>query len=862
MDVGERESWLEADRLFQQLLDLDTAARQDWLEKQALEEGVRARLEHLLACAERPHRLLDAAVFPSADAPQLLASAGAKFSLVGQRIGDWQLCELIGEGGMGTVYRAARVGQDFEQQAAVKLLARTIHGAAARARFQRERRILAQLQHPHIAGLIDAGVAADGTPYLAMTLLHGTRIDQHCQARALSLNARVELVLQVCAAVAYAHRQLVVHRDIKPANILVDASGHATLLDFGIAHLLDVGDAAERTLTRAFTPDYAAPEQSHGDHAPGTAVDVYGLGAVLHRLLAGAPPQRDAHGDPRPASKVAAAQGQAQAASLRGDLDALFACALANDPQERYASVDLLAADLRAWLQRRPLQARRAGACRRMGKFVQRHRAASALALLAALALAAGSVQFALSHRALERHAAELQAVTQFQADMLEQIVPAEVGARLRAALRAALPTQAQAGHAASTAIDGIDYTGLAVDMLDEAILARAADAARTRFADQPRIAAMLLQQVASSYRGLGRFASAGVLQDEVIAKLEQEPGDADRLTLAARREQLKLLRMTGAADGEARHRAVLEAHRYYLGANDLDTQVARAALGQWLMTHGKAAEAEPLLREAVARFDRASGAADADAAAARVNLAFSVSSQGRYAESEPGHRRAVEDAVRVFGPGHEFTLVAINNLAYVLGRTGHDDEAEQLYTEVYAARRQSLGATHPATLVALNNRASALRKRGQAGAALVLQEQAYTGLQAVLGPAHATTLKVGASLAAAHVELRQFEQAASLLTDILARARDAGAPSALVKAQLLLGRCRAGQGRPDEADRIYEQAWQDALQTGRAADQREVASWAARLDQARESGAARHALWLQRERGVAEPLAASATRQ
>ncbi len=289
MDSRQRDEWREADRLFQQLVDLNEPARSQALAESGAGSQVRAKLVLMLNASQREHRLLDD---PNVQLPWLAvlqddSASGNDDPLSGHRIGDWKLVELIGRGGMATVYRGELVGHDYAQQAAVKLLGMALRGPVEQARFRREQRILAQLQHPHIASLIDAGVADDGTPFLAMSLVDGERIDSYCVSHDLDISARVKLVLQVCAAVAYAHRQLVIHRDIKPGNILVDANGHATLLDFGIARLLDADSTGEATVTRAFTPDYAAPEQRGGNQALGTA-----CGCVRARCSAASPADR------------------------------------------------------------------------------------------------------------------------------------------------------------------------------------------------------------------------------------------------------------------------------------------------------------------------------------------------------------------------------------------------------------------------------------------------------------------------------------------------------------------------------------------------------------------------------------------
>lgn len=852
MDERERNQWREADRLFQRLIELDADARQRFLQSDGIGAEVRAKLDQMLESSQRSHRLLDS------DAPGLPWNLAGDMqirdqhdTLPGRRLGDWKLIELIGRGGMAAVYRAERVGQDYQQRAAVKLLGIALHGEAERNRFRRERQILAQLQHPHIASLIDAGVADDGTPFLAMSLVDGERIDHYCDKRDLRIAARVELLLQVCAAASYAHRQLVIHRDIKPGNILVDASGHATLLDFGIARLLETDDTGEQTFTRAFTPDYAAPEQRSGQFVPGTGIDVYGLGAVLHRLLAGAPPRQDGHGDPLPASRIASERGDVQTArALRGDLDAVLAQALASDPQQRYGSVDALAGDLRAWLRHRPLLARRASMATRLGKFVRRNRTACALALLAVLAAAIGLVSFVLSNRALQRRAAELQAVTQFQIDMLQRIVPRDVAIHLHKALTDAIQqTAPDSADKLDPAIAKIDYTGLVIDMLDEAVLRRSLTAVRKRFTDQPRVEGKLLEQVAIDYLDLGRFEQAKPILAEATAVFRKALGEGDPLTLMSLREQLKLVRKMNPPDGEALHRKVLQLHLRYLGADSVDTNRAREALGQWLMQHGKAKAAEPLIREALSAEERIEGTQDANTVATRANLAMDISEQGRDAEAVPLLRQTVVDATRVFGTNGSFTLDIKGNLAHSLNQIGKTREAELLYREVYQARRRMLGAQHPSTLAGLNNLAVQMRRDGSVAEAEPLQRQAYQGLRKLWGAHDARTLHVGLNLARDQVALGKFDAAISLLNELLPDWQERNDRLAISRAQRLLGRSLQGEGKRPEAEHAYEQSWQAAAAIHRADEQHETAQAAVTLDDESSGSAAQRSVWQQRLR-------------
>ena len=300
------------------------------------------------------------------------------------RVGPWRLVERIGEGGMGAVYRAERADGAYARTVAVKVLRPGAGGAALGRRLADELRLLAGLEHPHIARLYDGGVDAEGRAYLVMELVEGVPVTEY--ARGASVEEGVGLILQVCEAVAFAHRRLVVHRDLKPSNVLVAEDdrgrGGVRLLDFGIAAL--VGRAGPA----AVTPAYAAPEQVAGG-AVTTAADVYGVGALLYEVLTGHRPDTGEDGRPAPPSEQADDPDRAR--RLRGDLDAVCLRALAADPDDRYAGVDALAADLRRTLADLPIRARPATLARRLRLFVRRHRVAAVALAAVALAVVGGA---------------------------------------------------------------------------------------------------------------------------------------------------------------------------------------------------------------------------------------------------------------------------------------------------------------------------------------------------------------------------------------------------------------------------------------------------------------------------------------
>ncbi|HEX7770696.1 MAG TPA: protein kinase, partial [Dokdonella sp.] len=384
--------------------------------------ALRAEVEALLAsdaeAASGAVRLMENPTLAREAWQDLVTPASA----IGTLIGPWRVLREIGRGGMGVVYLAERADGQYEQRAALKLMRASGDPAALRRRFLRERQILAKLEHPNVTRLLDGGITPAGEPYFALEYVDGEPLLGHLASRQAGLEERLRLFLDICAAVQFAHRQLVVHCDIKPSNMLVDRDGRARLLDFGIANVLGHETAsALETQLHALTPAYASPEQLRREPVT-TATDVYALGAVLHEMLTGvrAREARAHSTDTQPCLPSATvervhAKGEAADAEalspvparlLRGDLDVIATTALQFDPERRYPTVEALANDVRCHLEGTPIAARPASAAYRFGKFVSRHRIGVALAGLALLALL-GALGTALMQTRKAREQAE-----------------------------------------------------------------------------------------------------------------------------------------------------------------------------------------------------------------------------------------------------------------------------------------------------------------------------------------------------------------------------------------------------------------------------------------------------------------------
>jgi len=393
------EHWAAVKALVGQALDLEPGARMAWLAEQDVPEQVRTEARELVERDARADGFLETPVLQHAGSAEALLAATAPHAQPvvspGQQIGAYQVVRQLGEGGMGTVYLATRSDAAFDKLVAIKVARAGLHHASLAERLEQERRLLATLDHPNIARLIDGGTTTDGLPYAVMEYVDGVPIDEYCRTHALTLEQRLALVRTVCDAVHHAHRNLIVHRDIKTGNVLVTAQGTPKLLDFGIAKLLDA-DTVMQTMTGfgAMTPESASPEQVVGG-AITVATDVYGIGVLAYRLLTDRGPFAAATNPAALVKAICEAEPEAPsrvAPSRRipRDVDSIVRKALRKRPNDRYDSASALAADIDRFLEGRPVSAAPDSFRYRAGRFVSRHRLVVSLASAAVVLALAG----------------------------------------------------------------------------------------------------------------------------------------------------------------------------------------------------------------------------------------------------------------------------------------------------------------------------------------------------------------------------------------------------------------------------------------------------------------------------------------
>ncbi|MBI2397954.1 MAG: serine/threonine protein kinase [Xanthomonadales bacterium] len=654
--------------------------------------------------------------------------------LLGQLVDRYLIRARLGAGGMGTVYRAEAQGDLALPAVALKVIKRGMDSEEIVARFLRERDILARLEHPHIARLLDGGMSRDGRPWFAMELVDGEPLLEYCDRHALGIDARIGLLLQVCDAVEYAHRSLVVHRDLKPGNVLVDHQGQVKLLDFGIAKLLGSdGDHATRSAAAAMmTPDYAAPEQFDRGVIT-TQTDVYQLGVLLTELLGGRKPTRiqvEPHA-PRPRldapfraagaardptlQQIAACRGlqvPALARRLVGDLDRISRRAIAAAPEQRYASVGALAEDLRRHLRGEPVMAMDDRFSYRLGKFLRRHRLAVGAGAAILLSLALG-LTAALRENARSRQA---EAQTETTLALLEDVF---LGAN---------PYAARAGDTRAS------------DLLDGARerLNRSTDLA-------PALATRLWAKIASSYVSLENRAAAEAALQQVLAHGER--------ALACR--------------GAACVGPAAEATRATMAA-------ARARLAHYAAAHDHDASARVDLERAIGEMNLLGAGADVELAEALQLLNDLDFGQGDYAQIDARSQQAVELLQRARGANHADTIMAIGNRASLLRASGQAEAALAPAREAND-RLTALGTDAPAAvaLYVEQQLAGALSDAGQPAAAEPLLRRALTRAQELRGDDSGLASGLAWELAGAHSELGRFPEAVVEYRDLLQRMPD-----------------------------------------------------------------------------------------
>ena len=745
-------AWSRAKEAFAGAVELAPEARSRFLDETCPDAEVRAEVERLLHLDATPPGLLDR------DSSDLAFRALTSLSepepeppsWIGERLGPWQLEAEIGRGGMGIVYEASRVDGRIEGRVAVKVVREELASLETLERFRLERHLLSRLDHPNIARILDAG-RAHGLPFFVLERVEGEPLGRYCANRKTELPECLRLFRKVCAAVQYAHQNLVLHRDLKPRNILVTESGEPKLLDFGIGKLLeaDGSGATTRPWRRRLTPAYASPEMLAEGRAT-TASDVYSLGVLLYELLTGSQPfGPDANADraaspPTPSDRIRSGESAVGPAAasyapltaaprhLARDLDRVVFKALAFDPAERYPSADALGEDLARCLDGRPIRARKPTLVYRTAKLVRRHplsAAAAAVAAIAAIAATLLSLRLADSLASERRQRERAEEISSFLETLFEHADPRQAGSE-----------------------------GVTVREVVEAGRRRLAE-----LDDRPLLQATLMDTLGKAELNLGRLDEAEELLSSAL-EMRRRHLDPRHPEVAESLDHLSRLRRARGdyPDAAALAHESLDLRIEALGENHPKVAESRSSLGAVAVQVGQLEDAADHYRQALDIRRRAFGAEHERVAESLSNLGVVLVRLGRTEEAERSFADSAEIYRRALGEGHVNRATALSNRGLALRALGRLDEAEDILIKAVAAHRLALGDEHPTVAAVLRGLALVRADLGDLEGAAGMVEEALAVDLARFGPDHPTVAEdlhhLGTYLTAAGQPARALE--------------------------------------------------------------------------------------------------------
>ena len=802
-----QERWAQIESALDELLDLD-----DPVEREAALTRLAARdqelhrsVAELLSVAQQEERAASSALSGLSpglvsDFERYLLEQDERRSQ-GKRIGAYRLIRILGRGGMGVVYLAERADEQYHKQVAIKLIPQGLETPEVQRRFLAERQILADLEHPNIARLLDGGVTDEGYPYLVMDYVDGEPIDEYCERRELPVSKRLELFVTVCRAVQHAHQNMIVHRDLKPSNILVTAEGEVRLLDFGVAKLVDneLVDGAGRTLHQPGTPGFSAPEQL-ANRAVSTASDVYSLGVILYRLLTSSMPAGRRRGTasesgwptadaPPTAPSVAVrdrphreggravAEARARSRRLRGDLDSIVLKALEHEPSMRYPTAQHLADDVRRHLAALPVLATNASGWYRFTRFVRRKKwaMAASVAVIAAVTLSVVAVVWQARRATLE--AVRAQRVSELIVGLFTDADP---------------------------------YVGQGRDLSVVELLDRGAERLERDLADQPLLRSELAAVLGRAYMGQGEFDRAAALHQSNVELRVATLGETDERVAWAMTD-LGAVRINQ-GDYEAA-RPLLESalENFKIRGDDRSQELSRTLmyLGNLEAMTGNYASAADLHRRALA-IRRSNDRPDGFSVAIELaNLSTAVEQLGDLNQATALLREALAIAERTVGDDHPSTAAIRNNLALRLHARGDYEEAELLYRRALSLQRQKLGPEHPHVADAALNLGKLLIDRGDFSAARPFVESAVDISRSHLEPEHVARIAAEMNLATLWREAGDFEAAEALYLSGFDRLTEmvGAADPAVARALSLLAINDRAWGRLERARERFESA-------------------------------------------------------
>ncbi len=684
-----------------------------------------------------------------------------------EQIGHYHILQRVGEGGMGEVFEAEQQ-QPVRRRVALKLIKLGMDTKAVVARFESERQALALMNHINIARVYDAGATPDGRPYFAMEYVKGIPITDYCDRHRLTVKSRLGLFTQVCDGIQHAHQKGIIHRDIKPSNVLVtveDERAVPKIIDFGVAKATDLR-LTERTVYTEMgqligTPEYMSPEQTDLTGLDiDTRTDVYSLGVLLYELMVGGKPftskeLREAGFDafrrkireelpPRPSTR---AMGLDEAVTtmaknrctnppaltkqLSGDLDWIVMKALEKDRTRRYASASELAADINRHLSQEPVLACPPSMAYRLKKFVRRHKAGAAAAIIVALALVIGITGTTIGMVRATRAEALASQVSTFLVGLFQISDPSESRGK----------------------------TITAKEILDIG-----ADRIRRELKDQPAVQARLMGTMGDVYLSLGLYGQAGPLLENALSSRRALLGDDHPDTLSSMMSLANLHLKQGRYDeAEPLFLKTLEERRSVLGENHEDTLAAMMGLATLYRHQARYDEAEKLYIETLDARRLVLGEEHMSTLSTMMGLANLYLRRAQYDKAEPLYTKVIETKRRVMGADHPETLKCMNNLAGLYWSQDRYEEAESLYLETIEARRRVLGEDHPETLSAMANLGGVYKDQQRYDEAEELAITVYETEKRVLGEAHPRVLLSMNDLAYLYAERGRYYEAEEL---------------------------------------------------------------------------------------------------
>ncbi len=858
-----------AEALFLAAVDRPPGEREAFLTEACGGDGaLRAEVESLLAHHVRANGFLDsqALSLPALDDEAGAAKGNARPDApeavaLPEVVGGYRIVSRLGEGGMAVVYLAEQ--ERPRRRVALKVIRPGLATPEIVRRFEKEAEFLGRLHHPGVAQVYEVGWAEAGgarLPFIAMEWVEGRALTAYADARRLGTRARLELIIQVCAAVEHAHGAGVVHRDLKPGNILVDAEGRAKVLDFGVARLTDA-DVRTTTLRTDVgqlvgTVGYMSPEQASGDPARlDHRSDIYSLGVITYELLAGRLPYELDGKLVFEAVRVIREDEPVALGSVdrrfRGDLETIVAKALEKEPGRRYPSAAEFAADLQRYLSDEPIVARRTSTLYQLIKFSRRHRELVAGAVLSVLVLLVAAVgmtwqavratrearlaRAAERNEALRRAEADearegAEAVTRFLTEMLASANPEQYGREVRVqdvVEDAARTVGAEFAErplleARLRAVIGASFQALGNYPASQEHLERALEVRRRELGEDHEDTLASMHGLAGLLVDLGERARAETLQRAALDGRRAQLGDDHAATLQSMNDLAELYRQTARfEEAEELFRACLEARRRTLGDEHPDTLSSLNNLGILLKDTGKASAAEPMLRAALAGRRRQLGEDHPRTLTTKNTLAGVLSDVGQQEEAEELYRQVLDGRVRVLGPEHPVTFRAKNNLGLLLQTRGQLEEAESLLREALSGRERTLGEDHPETLGSQNNLALLLLSQGKFGEAEVVLRKAVASQRRVQGEEHPQTLTTMNNLAFALFRQGKTDEAESLTRQLVEsnrRVRGADHPET-INSLHSLAMLLQGAGRAEEAAEVFEDVLRRAEQAFSAKD-------------------------------------------